>query len=75
MWSSLTSLSPAPFGEVAAFILAAFAKQHAHAVDTEPIELVDRAQHGQPLACVLFAAEPIASITPSSTLRLFTFTT
>ncbi len=43
--SPLSSLRPSP-------------KQLLHAFDAKPIELVDRAQHREPLARILFAAKP-----------------
>ena len=44
-------------GEVAALVLAAVAEQQPHAVDAEPVELVDRAQHGEPPSRIRLAAE------------------
>jgi hypothetical protein len=55
------------------FVLAAFTKQKfAHAFDAELVELVDGAQHGQASDDRFIGHKPIASITPSSTFRLFT---
>ena len=62
-------------GEVAALILAALAQKRTHAFDPKPVELVDGAQHGEAFSAFAIAAEPIASSTPSSTLRLLTLTT
>ena len=38
----LTSIQSRTFREIPAFVLASGPKQHAHAIDAEPIQLVDR---------------------------------
>ncbi len=50
-------LEPRALGEVAAVIPAAGAEQRLHPVRPEPVELIDRAQHGEPARGVVAAAE------------------
>ena len=59
--------------EVAALVLAPLAKKLGDTGFTKPIQLVDRAKHRELL--VAHRVTPIASITPSSTFRLFTLMT
>ena len=48
----LEPLKPRALGEIAALVLAPRAEQLAHAINAQPVELVDRAKDRQPLLLV-----------------------
>ena len=64
-----------PLGEVTALVLATWAEQRAYAFNAKAVELVDGTQDSETLAESSRSATPMASSTPSRTLRLLTLTT
>ena len=72
---NIVLVKPRALGEISALVLASGAEQRAHAIRPEPVELVDRPQHVSRRPAFASPPRPIASITPSSTLRLLTLIT